>query len=132
MRHRFSLDHVSLQVSDLARSTHFYRDVLGLTLLERAGSERSRWLSIGETETLHLIAVEAGPVDTCQQTHFALRTADFDAFVADLDARGQDYFDWAGEAGKIWLHRSGMRQVYLQDPDGHWIEVNDRVVGRAG
>lgn len=31
----------------------------------------------------------------------------------------------AGE-GKVTLRSDGEHQIYFQDPDGYWIEVNDR------
>ena len=31
----------------------------------------------------------------------------------------------AGERGRLHTRADGIRSVYLQDPDGYWIEVNE-------
>ena len=49
---------------------------------------------------------------------------DLDAFVAHLDRLGVAYSDWPGAAGVVSLRPDGVRQVYVQDPDGYWVEVN--------
>ena len=56
--------------------------------------------------------------------HFALTISDFDTFIKSLDARKIAYSDWPGMPGKINLRADGIKQVYFQDPDGYWIEVN--------
>jgi lactoylglutathione lyase len=33
--------------------------------------------------------------------------------------------DWAGKSGAITLRVDGVKQIYFQDPDGYWIEIND-------
>ena len=36
-----------------------------------------------------------------------------------------NYSDWIGEIlNKINIRADGIKQVYFQDPNGYWIEVN--------
>ncbi|MDB4013267.1 VOC family protein [Cyclobacteriaceae bacterium] len=36
-----------------------------------------------------------------------------------------NYSDWMGEIpNKINIRADGIKQVYFQDPNGYWIEVN--------
>ena len=35
-----------------------------------------------------------------------------------------DYSDWPGNSGKINIRADGVKQIYFQDPDGYWLEVN--------
>ncbi|MDO9416936.1 VOC family protein [Pararhizobium sp.] len=125
MRHSYSLDHIALLVRDLARSTAFYRDIMGFEPIERSGGINVGWLTIGGIDTIHLIEADFGKTHLTKDTHFALRIADLDAFVADITEKGVSFCDWQGNEGKIGLHRKGFRQVYVQDPDGYWVEVND-------
>ena len=37
------------------------------------------------------------------------------------------YSDWPGTPGKINVRADGIKQVFFQDPDGYWIEVNSVV-----
>jgi hypothetical protein len=56
--------------------------------------------------------------------HFALTTTDFDSFIKRLDKLNIAYSDWPGTLHKINIRADGITQVYFQDPDEYWIEVN--------
>ena len=117
-------DHQALQVTDLAASAAFYTDVLGLTERgDAAGARTIRWFRLGDGREIHLIEL-AEPHVAAEQTHLALAVQDLDAFAARLRARGVGYGSWAGAAGEIGVREDGVRQLYVQDPDGHWIEIN--------
>ncbi len=93
-------------------------------IVNRTEIEGIRWFSLGEDKELHLISVLKQPVSLNKAVHFALTTPDFDRFVERLDASGIVYSNWPGESGKITIRADNTRQLYLQDPDGYWIEVN--------
>jgi hypothetical protein len=42
-----------------------------------------------------------------------------------LEASNVPFENWPGEAGTTNSRPDGIKQIYLQDPDGYWIEVND-------
>ena len=44
------------------------------------------------------------------------------ARVADL---GVPYSNWPGAPATVSVRGDGIRQIYVQDPDGYWIEVNN-------
>ena len=44
--------------------------------------------------------------------------------MAHLDHMQVKYQNLKGD-GKVTLRPDGVNQIYLQDPDGYWIEVND-------
>jgi catechol 2,3-dioxygenase-like lactoylglutathione lyase family enzyme len=48
-----------------------------------------------------------------------------DKVLSHLDTKGIAYGDWPGMQGKVHVRPDGVRGVYLEDPDGHWIEIND-------
>ena len=60
-----------------------------------------------------------------KEVHFALAVADLDHVMRDLDSRGAVYSDWAGTPGRAGSRADGVRQIYLQDPDGYWVEINE-------
>jgi lactoylglutathione lyase len=126
MTFRLQIDHVSLMVRDLEASAAFYRDVLGLSeIANGTGRPQFRWFGISEIQALHIGMGEPGEPRLKKGTHFALSVDDLDGMIARLDAAGVAYGDWPGTQGKMHVRPDGVRGVYLEDPDGHWIEIND-------
>jgi lactoylglutathione lyase len=120
------LNHMSLQVKDLAVSAKFYQEVLGLPEIE-CGAQKAniRWFGLGDGQSVHLIEGDFGATFVKMSTHFCISTDDFDAKVRHLAEKGVKYCNVAGEAGKLHTRADGVRSVYLQDPDGYWIEINE-------
>jgi len=120
-----TLNHVALAVEDLDRSAAFYADVLGLNeIVNRSEVGGMRWFSLGGGKELHLISVTGGPVSTNKAVHLAFTTPGFDDYIQRLEKTGVEYSDWEGNSGEIGVRADGTRQLYFQDVDGYWIEVN--------
>ena len=121
----FTFDHVALSVSDLNASAEFYEAVFGLKeISNRSKIDGLRWFSLGEGKELHLISVVKEPVKLNKAVHFALKAADFDGFLATLKAMDLEFSNFPGTIGEVSIRADGIRQVFLQDPDGDRIEVN--------
>lgn len=128
-----ALHHVSIPVRDLDRSLAFYRDLLGLTELARPDfGFAGAWLAAGPS-TLHLIVNPAGTYRPPQgpdsrDIHVALAVEDFGEALARLEAAG--YGTAADRPIKVSRHsRAGFPQIFLADPDGHVVELNQPVGG---
>jgi catechol 2,3-dioxygenase-like lactoylglutathione lyase family enzyme len=118
-------DHLALHVADLEKSAAFYQRMFGLKELP-ASVSGLRWLSLGGTLALHLIPGRTGTVVDDRSVHLALTVTDFDGVLARLRADNVPFGDFAGNPGAINRTRADrVRQIYLRDPDGYWIEVND-------
>ena len=123
--YNFTFNHQALSVKDVERSAHFYKTVIGLTeIINRTKKEGIRWFSLGEDKELHLVSILPGKIEVTKAVHFALTTNRFDNFVQYLDAANIAYSDWPGKLKTITTRADGIKQIYLQDPDGYWIEVN--------
>lgn len=121
----FTFNHIALSVKDVDRSTDFYKKILNLNeITNKTKIEGIRWLSLGEGKELHLISILKEEVTINKALHFALTTSDFDSFIKVLDEKKISYSDWPGTPQKINIRADGIKQIYFQDPDGYWIEVN--------
>ncbi|MFN0017573.1 MAG: VOC family protein [Pirellulaceae bacterium] len=112
------LDHVALHVADLERSTKFYTEVLKLEPMPRpAFAFPGAWFRLGASQELHLIGERTAPVISHNRgNHWALMIDDMDAW--------EQYFQ-KNEIPYLPRRRrpDGAFQIYLIDPDGHYIEL---------
>jgi lactoylglutathione lyase len=121
----FTFDHAALSVKDVNRSAEFYKTVLKLQEIEnRTKKQGIRWFSLGGGKELHLVSTIKNPVVINKAVHIALTTKNFDAFAALLSRLQITYSDWPGKPNTITIRADGIKQLYFQDPDGYWIEVN--------
>ena len=124
----FIFNHIALSVKDVDASIAFYQKVFQLEEIENtASSSAPRWLSLGEGKQLHLIPRPDAEIKTNKALHFALSTADVGLFIEHLDNLAITYSDWRDTPTKDYIRNDGIRQVYFQDIDGYWIEVNEAV-----
>jgi lactoylglutathione lyase len=121
----FNFNHMALSVKDVDRSAEFYKKVLKLAeITNRSKLEGVRWFALAEGKELHLISIVKENVTINKAIHLALTTTSFDQFVKTLERSNIAYSDWAGAPNKINIRADGIKQVFFQDPDGYWIEVN--------
>lgn len=120
------LNHIAIYVTDLEISTVFYRDIIGLdTIPEPFHDGRHTWFSVNEKAHLHLISGRTTPPEPEKNTHLCFSTGKMDELLEKLKAKGLHYEDWSGKAFTVTKRVDGIRQTYLKDPDGYWIEIND-------
>ena len=121
----FTFNHLALSVKDVDQSSTFYKNVLGLQeITNRTKMDGVRWFSLSEGKELHLIAIIKESVTINKAVHLALSTSNFDSFINNLNKLKITYSDWPGNLNKINIRADGIKQIYFQDPNGYWIEVN--------
>jgi lactoylglutathione lyase len=124
---------MALSVKNLDRSAEFYKKVLQLQEIHNPTKiEGIRWFSLGDNKELHLLEVPGESITKHKAVHLALTTAHFDSFLKALVALQVPYSDWPGTPQKVNLRADGIKQVYFQDPDENWIEVNSVAIQGKG
>ncbi len=119
-------NHAAFYVVDLKASADFYRSVVGLQEIpEPFHDGKHAWFEIGPKMALHLISGAPGVLPKEKRTHFCLSVPSVDAFVARLREHKIAYEDLAGTRAAVTRRPDGVNQIYFQDPDGNWIEIND-------
>lgn len=120
------INHIAFSVHDLKKSTDFYLNIIGLdTIPEPFHDGRHTWFSIGDRSHLHLIQ-NPPPISIPEKnTHLCFTVPSVDAFVEKIKKAGIPYEDWPGKKSAITIRVDKVKQVYLQDPDGYWLEIND-------
>ena len=122
---KFSVNHMALSVKNVDRAAEFYGKVLNLPeITNRSKIEGIRWFELGDGRELHLISVIKEPISINKALHLGLSTTSFDVFVKKLDSLKIPYSDWPGKKNTVNIRADGIKQVFFQDPDGYWVEVN--------
>jgi len=108
------IDHVSVLVTDLARSRHFYRDVLGLKEIAkpRTFDFEVLWFDLGNQQ-LHLL--QKPQPDTRSARHFALRVGD--------SKQARTHFQALGIKTQETTTIPKCDGFFISDPDGNRIEI---------
>lgn len=108
------IDHVSVLITDVERSRHFYRDLLGLKEIPkpRTFDFVALWFDLGN---MHVHLLLKDKADAISARHFALRVADVAAVRKYLQERGVPF----EETTKI----PGADRIFVRDPDGNRIEI---------
>jgi lactoylglutathione lyase len=94
------INHTAIYVVDIQKTGSFYTNVIGLdTVPEPFHDGKHIWYSTGAHTMLHVI-------EKLKKLNWA-------------------YEDVAGNKNAITTRVDGVHQIWLQDPDGYWLEIND-------
>lgn len=119
-------DHTTVHVRDLQKSANFYEKVFGLQQMKHPFHDTNHvWFRVGAHQQLHVVGdAKEASASRDIEVHFAFRVPSIPDFTARLDQMQVKYRSFDG-SGKVTNRPDGVHQIYLQDPDGYWIEVND-------
>lgn len=121
----FRKDHDAIPVSDLEVSAEFYKNILGLKEIPNGGlPDHIRWFQLSDRTQLHIIESKE-TIQKKKGVHMAVSTDLLHAFMEHLRNNNVHFENWPGDAGTTNTRPDGIKQIYFQDPDGYWIEVND-------
>jgi catechol 2,3-dioxygenase-like lactoylglutathione lyase family enzyme len=126
------IEHYNIHTTKLAETVAFYADVLGMKNGDRPPfAFPGAWLYVGDTPVVHLVDV-SGNYKTGREQLSGTGSLDHVAFEAEglpdmrahLAKRGTQFTERV-------VPRSGVTQVFLEDPNGLTIELNYAETARA-
>jgi catechol 2,3-dioxygenase-like lactoylglutathione lyase family enzyme len=123
------IHHITLISANLDRAAAFYRDLLGLRLLEAGANQddpsaRHFWFGDADAAPGTIVSLfeypnmEPGTVGVGSTHHFALRVGSED----ELEG-WRRYLTGRGVPCTEVLDRDRFKSIYLRDPDGHIVEI---------
>jgi lactoylglutathione lyase len=120
------INHTAVYVVDLKQSANFYSNIIGLdTVPEPFHDGKHIWFSTGQHSMLHVIQGATEKRAYYKNQHTCFTVPDFEIFVSKLQAVNWTWEDVSGNKNAITTRIDGVHQIWLQDPDGYWLEIND-------
>lgn len=121
----YHFDHQSLAVTNVMATGDFYRDILRLKEIEHPNKAPGfRWFQIRGNSQLHLIKKDSIQFKKDKSIHLCLSTQNLEGMIEHLISNSIAFYDWPGTKGAVTNRSDGVQQIYLQDPDGYWVEIN--------
>jgi len=123
-----ALDHLAIYVRDIDKSARFYTDLFGFKEVT-APVPLARWLVMRNGTMLHIIPGRTEASTNSKWDHLALACDDLDAMISRLSKHKISWSDIDGKPSPQ-LRSDGVQQIFVRDPDGYWIEINDSLKRR--
>lgn len=121
-----SINHVGIFVVSCKTSAAFYRDIIGLdSIPEPFHDGKHAWFNIGPKIALHIIEGSNAKKDYYKNNHVCFTVPSVEAFTAVLKKNNIPWEDRDGGKNMITTRVDNVKQIWLKDPDGYWIEIND-------
>jgi len=121
-----SLNHIAQYVVNLKVSTDFYHDIIGLdTIPEPFHDGKHTWFEVGPKSHLHIISGAQKKEPHDKNSHLCFTVNSVLDFITNLKKSNIPFESWTGEKNNYTTRVDGVKQIYFQDPDGYWIEIND-------
>lgn len=116
------LRQIALTVSDVARSTAFYRDALGLPFLFAAGPNLA-FLNVGDVRLM--LSTPEGELQAGKGSMIYFKVADIQAATSAMVSRGVTFVDEPHMIAKMPDHELWL--AAFEDPDGNPLALMSEV-----
>ena len=121
-----SINHIAFYVVDLKTSTSFYQNIIGLdTIPEPFHDGKHTWFKIGPGIALHIIQGAEIKKEYYRNQHTCFSVPSVEKFIDVLRKNNLQWENRDGNKNAVTTRPDGVKQLWLQDPDGYWVEIND-------
>lgn len=125
-QNKVHINHTAIYVIDIQKTASFYSSIIGLdTVPEPFHDGKHIWYSTGAHSMLHVIQGATEKRAYYKNQHTCFTVPDFEIFLEKLQSANWTWEDVAGKKNAITTRIDGVHQIWLQDPDGYWLEIND-------
>lgn len=125
-QNKVHINHTAIYVIDIQKTSAFYSNIIGLdTVPEPFHDGKHIWYSTGAHSMLHVIQGATEKRAYYKNQHTCFTVPDFEIFLGKLQSANLTWEDVAGKKNAITTRIDGVHQIWLQDPDGYWLEIND-------
>jgi lactoylglutathione lyase len=120
------INHTAIYVVDVKTSAAFYQNIIGLdTIPEPFHDGKHAWFRTGQGIALHIIQGADVKKEYYKNQHTCFSVASVDGFISVLKNNNIQWEDRDGTKLAVTIRIDGVKQIWMQDPDGYWIEIND-------
>ncbi len=120
------INHTAIYVVDVKTSAAFYQNIIGLdTMPEPFNDGKHAWFSIGPGIALHIIQGAKKKKKYYKNQHTCFTIPSVEIFTTLLKRQNITWEDRDGTKMATTVRIDGVKQIWLKDPDGYWIEIND-------
>lgn len=120
------LNHAALSVVNLQKSTAFYAEILQLEMIPEPFKDgKHSWFRIGEHSQLHIIEASKAIIEHDKSTHLCFSVVSIEDMIERLEKNKIEYGNWLGDSKQPTVRPDGVKQIFLKDPDGYWVEINN-------
>ena len=119
-------NHTTIYVVDLKKSADFYSQVMEFEKIpEPFHDNKHVWFKIADHCQLHVVQGAAAVIPHDINIHLAFSVPSLEDFMAHLEKMNVKYGNWKGDSKTPQMRPDQVKQIYFQDPEGYWIEVNE-------
>jgi len=125
---QIKINHFAVYARNLKETNAFYTEVIGLQKTEDPfKDDMHTWFDIGFGLSMHVIERDKLWKDQFidRSNHLCFCVKDMEAFMEKLVKHQVAFGDSKGSNEKVNIRPDGIRQIFFQDPNGYWIEIND-------
>ena len=119
-------DHVAYEVKDLNKVGDFFINIFKFKEIE-IDNPSLRWFDIGDGFEIHLGENKEANQEKVKANHLAVTVNNLEIFMEYLKSNDIYFESWDGKKLQYNIRpNDNALQIYLTDPEGNWIEVNQR------